>query len=309
MHGPVPQFKGKPLTADLLRSRREIRIDGLSAIRDLFEGMCERLMACLEEFTGKSARFSLENIAEDEWRNYKPPGLPAVFSSERGLIPVELEADRCLARELCDVALGGSGSDAPSDADDRPLSNIENTIRRRFFELLLPKIAEKLSEIAGIAVAIQPPENNLPVPITSSGATVVGRFLVSAFGYGGELRLSFDKTTLLSALGLPTSAINSQPTNLAESEAAALRHAIAMTRVELRATLEGGSVNVAAVMALQPGDVLPLHASALDAATISAEGIRIATATMVRARDRLALRIAEIAPQPPPDVSSPSVTA
>jgi len=314
MHGAASQIKGKPLTADLLRSSREIRIDSLPAVRELFEGMCEPLMACLQKFTGKSARFSLEEIAEDEHRNDKPPGYAAIFSSERGPISVDIEADRCLARELCDLALGGSGSDAPSDGDDRPLSKIENAILGRYFELLLPEIAEKLSKIALIAFETQSTENGPSALVPRLGSAIVaGRFLISAFGYSGELRLNFDKATLLSSLGLPTGSIKPRPTDLTEDEAAALRSAIAMTSVALRATLAGESVNVATVMALKPGDVLPLKASAFDVVTISAEGIRIATATMARARDCLALTIADTAPQlpqvSPPAASSPNATA
>lgn len=199
-----------------------------------------------------------------------------------------------VAMAAVDRLLGGNGT---GPQPQRPVSQIEASLLAELIERVLHELAyayETLTELRPSLVQVESSLQFVQVATASDpmivlsydvriGETQGGATLCLPFGSLHPVLDTVSTSTLLADRS------GGDPVAFAES----LEHRIADAPVDVAVRFRTVTLTSAEILALRPGDVLPLHHPVATPLTVEASGVPLATAMPGSAGKRLACLIAE----------------
>jgi flagellar motor switch protein FliM len=202
-----------------------------------------------------------------------------------------LGAEMNLVVAAIDLLLGGTGSATP--AADRRLTDIDWALARHFLERLLAQLSIIWSDVTGAELAV----GGLDMHLETAQMAPVSE---PTLAFTMEARMDRESATI--ALLLPYSTIApvahkfSSRDDLGAEEAGqaeAVRAAVGQVEMTVRAEVAAVELPIEQVLALQPGDVVPLSAAAAAGVTLYAGAVPVHRAAPGRSGSRRAVQITE----------------
>lgn len=204
-------------------------------------------------------------------------------------------ADLALVMRMIDRLLGGSGT---TRIERTELTDIETALARRLFRAVLEPLSYAWRELAEVELGLAGLE---------SQAANVQLAPASEPTYLLAFEARIDGTSSTLALAIPYRAVEPVVDRIARTgysedpadaavqgaAAAAVRTALAGVEVELRAEAGAVEMSVAELMALRPGQVVPLNASEQSGVTVYADSFPLHRGKPGRSGGRRAVQVLE----------------
>lgn len=201
-----------------------------------------------------------------------------------------LSAEREIVLSAIDLLLGGSGDEAPRE---RRFTDIDWVLAHHFLERLLGQLSVIWSDIAEIDLSI----GTLDAHLETAQAALVSEPTMALTMEARLTGLSSTMTLLVPYQSIAAIAhrFSSRDDDTADGEdhgqQATLRRAVGRVDMTVRAEVAAIDLPIETVLALRPGDVLPLNAPAAQGIMLFADQIPLRRAKPGRAGSRRAVQI------------------
>jgi flagellar motor switch protein FliM len=209
--------------------------------------------------------------------NVEPVGTRLLLSGEQGLV---LGAIELLA-----------GSTNPAAARPRRLTDIDWALARHFYDRVLAQMTVIWNDVFELGVSVE----GLDAHMETAQLAPVSEPTLSVTL---EARLAGTSSTLTMLLPWATIAPvidrfsgRDEVSDVDSDNAMTVRHAVGGVQVPVRAEVAGVHLPIEAVLALRPGDVLPLNAPVDAGITLYAEAVAVHKARPGRSGGRRAVQI------------------
>jgi len=275
-----------PLTASLLRAHTETPASSIPAFNKLFELASEKLSNTLARLNEVPVRVTVEGIVEATISTKQPQLLSMHQQSALGPLETLISCDRPLCFMLCEIGLGGTGTEPGFDSE-RPLSKIETQLRQQMLHEFAELIPQALTDVFDLKFdAIQ---NATPFELPNELSCIGGKLLVNAFSYSGEVQLYFDRKQLTSiADKLKLSVPNP---NYAKEHTNAMREGLNDMDLFLEVSLPAEPIAFGEIGELCPGQLIRLSATTATPLTVSCDGKQLFSALLAKSKSRIAIRV------------------
>jgi flagellar motor switch protein FliM len=202
-----------------------------------------------------------------------------------------LSAEVGLVLSAIELLLGGSGAAPPRE---RRLTDIDWALTRHFIERLLGQLSIVWSDVTELDLVAGALDMHLETAQTAPVSEPTLAFTIEA---------RMDRQSATIGLLLPFAAIAPVAERLTaredtgvhgpEDAADAVRQAVGRVGMTLRAEVAAVELPIEQVLALRPGDVLPLGARAADGVTLFADAVPMHRARPGRSGSRRAVQVTE----------------
>jgi flagellar motor switch protein FliM len=277
----------RPLSGGDFKPRPRVSVTALPATARLASLLAESCTKALARFSAASWRVALDRIEETGF----PPDVAYArslrFESANGSLTMQLMLDRPLVSATVEALMGGSGTEAPFDMGDRPLSKIERGMLDLVNLTLAHEICRALSNHFGREFTHFEEEGAAETPSTVQERASF-RFLVNVFGCSGEIRLSMARSELAQQIRA-TMPDDASAATLAAQQT--LQRQVRQSHVELTVTLGAETLAVADIAGLRPGMMIELSSSVKTPVMVWSGGVAAFRGSLSRAGDRLAVTV------------------
>ena len=277
------KIKGRPLTAAMLRRRGQISLGSRPGTSRLGEALCDAVTQAAGTWNPVAIRVSVESISEAAFTaTDQPVQFNLIYGT--GKLRAVAEGDKTLFLALTDLALGGTGTEPPATAEDRPLSRIEEGIGKLFLTTLCQCVAPALVQHFGLRPLIYEAAGTLD-DSAENGTYMVFRLLANVFAYSGELRMAFHGGDLEAAIEASSEPLDDG------APGQKLGDAIGDCTVVVTVTLPAEYLSVGDIAEFRVGQTIALQASARSRVNGLCVDVPILTGTLVRSGDRVGMKI------------------
>ena len=280
--------KSRPLSVSDFRRTPDVLVSEMPAVIRLAGKLAESATRILSELGGTPMRATLDRIEDSSAALTEEAGAWFRVESRHGSMTIHLAFDRIAVSALCEAALGGSGTEAPYELPDRPLSRIERGLLRLGLCRLEAGVTATLAELLTTPVRQFDGSVEVVAPGTH-GAHMAFRFLVNAFSYSGELRLTASKEEVTAQFA--ESEGDGEAVAAHDSQRLELQRRIESASIRFDVALGPEVAVVEDIASLAPGRLLRLSATAAAPVIVSSAGSPIFTASLAHCGERLAVRI------------------
>ncbi len=278
----------RPLTANLLRAATEVPASSTPSINKLFERLAEALTASLATLSDVPVRVSVDGIVE---AGAGGDGAVVLLRADKGNLAAMVSCDRTFVFSLCELAFGGSGTEPAHDPQDRPQSKIETKLRKLALDEFASRLPGGLGETFDSEFSVaEAPSDDEP---KGERTCVTGKFLVNAFGYSGEVSLSFDRKQLMALAGGLKARSRTRRGAQQNSSEPAIRDQVVQTDLTLEVRLAPEQIPFGEIGALRPGQLIKLSSTAATPVIVKSGDVVLFSATLARSNDRMAIKLNE----------------
>jgi hypothetical protein len=174
-----------------------------------------------------------------------------VYDVEGQQLTLWFDMDRQFDSLVCELAFGGGGIDASQDDANRPPSNAEMRLRRKLLQSIAAGFESVLSEKLEKPATLLSGEELKQRKFAPSGGRYTGcTLLLNAFGMSADMHVMFRADEYSSLF---------KPARDASNDAASLP--LDCCALRLDAYLQPQAIDLAAMAAIKPGDVLQLQSA------------------------------------------------
>jgi flagellar motor switch protein FliM len=286
MAGQSP--KTRPLAISDFKPQPGVMVADMPAVIRLAGKLAESATLVLSELDGTPIRATLDRIEDTSAAIMEETGAWFRVESRHGSMTVHLAFDRTAVSALCETAMGGAGTEAPYDLPDRPLSRIEKGLLRRALSKLETGVTATLAEL--LATPVRQFDGSVETTaLEPQGGHVIFHFLVNAFSYSGELRLTASKAEIQVQLGEAAGGLEDALAR--DSQRFELQRRIGSAVISFSVALGPEIALVEDIASLAPGRLLRLSATAASPVIVSSAGNPVFAASLAHSGERLAVRI------------------
>lgn len=284
-------FGGRPITAAMFRKPHAASALSLPGVSKFSQRLPAAVAAALAIFGDLPPRITIENIAEDSAAN----ALEHVCSSTQdygsGGLGVMASCDRTMAFAIADLGFGGTGDEPPFVSVERPLSATEAGLVKLLLDRLLDELAVIVATSFDLTAksASGPPGSDSHVG-EQAQQHLVFRLLVNVLGYDGEVKIGLNREQLLQ---LAAGRGDGKSASAGGASEETISGGVAASSTDLLVTLGDETLTVEALMALAPGQLLPLRSTVHAPVQVWSGGVRLFPARLMRTGNHLAVRIGE----------------
>ena len=287
----------RPLSADMFTPKQAPLLASLPDLERLARKLAEAQSADLSSLSSAPWRVTLDRIVEQAGLAPEDQSRWARAESAAGSITFHQGFDRPAISALCECAMGGTGTEAAFDFEDRPLSAIEKEIVQAVALKLASGIAEAFADQWRTPVSLFDGIIASDDPAATSSMLVM-HFIANVFGYSGEIRIAMARAELTAQFDAAGGTVHD--TSLPDRAKNALQQQIGKVDCLFTVMLGDESMLVEEITALLPGAHVRLAATTAASVVVSSGGTPVFTGSLARSGDRLAVRITS------PDSSTPS---
>lgn len=283
-------LNAKPLSAAHFKSAVQGSIVDGPVVTKLVTKLVESFSSALAGFGTSPPRVSLEGVSETVPSPHDDGTEWFRLCGQQGAILIQISLDKPAVFAMCELALGGTGTDEMVTITDRPLSGIEIELRRAIVSRLATAASTGFSQVlaAPFTVAEIAPADVPEQTVSSARVTV--RCLLNIFSYSGELRVMVSRDDLIRLLG----EIGKPPSSEEETQSQrnALQNRISTAVTTLQVSLASETVHIEDLARLRPGSLLKLRSTMSTPVIVSSGGVEIFSAALVHSVDRLSVQLA-----------------
>ena len=277
----------RPLSAVHFKSAGKEAVTGNPIVTKLAAKLAEAVAAALADFGSAAPRVTLDSIGI--MTQLDEDATPLRFESRIASLQACIAFDRSLVFAMCELALGGTGTEEPVAESGRPFSAMEKDLRKAVISSVAQGVGGVLSHILTAPFRLFEDAGEDGPDGQDAAKTQFGfRYLVNIFGYSGELRVSFCEEDLAQHIGAA-----SKPPEDGRAAAAMrdLQRRISGAEAVFKIHLAPEMVRVGDIMTLKPGSLLKLSATMSTPVVVSSGGMDVFSATLIHANARLAVRL------------------
>jgi flagellar motor switch protein FliM len=284
-----------PFTFGEAPVRATVRLAGLERLGDR---LARRVRLAVEPLARTKTQVVAEPILTQRFETWKA-GLPAFMSLSlyrlrplKGSMLLAIEAD--FVARMVDAFYGGSGT-APASQKAREFTPAEERLLARIADTVVERLAETWSEVTPLQPQLSARETNIDYAglVRGDETVVIQRLTVTP----GAMPPSTITIVYPSAALRPVEPLLAAKTH--DDAAAAdpewrnrLADALLGVRLPVRSVLARPELSVAELMALKPGDVIPITLASQVPLTVA--GRRLALGTIGEREGRAALMIEQL---------------
>jgi flagellar motor switch protein FliM len=214
-----------------------------------------------------------------------PTSLCAMLGADSDRTPLVMAVEQPLVLEAVDRLLGGDGR---SEIVDRPLTEVDRLIARRFFNTLAYCLGQAWKELCGEELELQ---RIMSYEQAADVCAIEEPTLVLT------LEVKLDRVSTVMAILVPFNAIGALLARIRSAPApdpssgSALAANLADIRIDLRAEVGATYLTAEEVLALKPGDLIALETHAKGAAQLYADSVALSFAKPGRNGRRRAVQV------------------
>ncbi|TDR90055.1 FliM/FliN family flagellar motor switch protein [Enterovirga rhinocerotis] len=297
---------GSPSAIQQLLESRAVPARSVPMLDGVFERMLGLLKTSVRRFTSDIVDLRLTRPQPSRFGDYVGSvRLPAVFGLVRSAAwngPALIVLDSQFVATIIEVVFGGRADQAPSTVDGRGFSPVEMSILRRFVHLVLADVNEAFGSVAAADFAFDHFETNPRFANIASAQAVVtiGDFRVEVGPLGGSFHVVIPLSTLdpireVLASGETASVHARHDTTWAASLANEVLRAQASLDVELFRK----EIPLRELLSFAVGQTFVSDAGPSDPVQIKCGPVRVGSAQLGRAGDRVAVTVTSVASRSP----------
>ncbi|SFS12941.1 flagellar motor switch protein FliM [Sphingomonas jatrophae] len=275
--------------------RTTVRLAGLDRLGDR---LARRVRLAIEPIARTKTQVVAEPVVTqrfEAWTATLPPFMSLSLYRLRplkGSMLLAIEAD--FVTRMVDAFYGGSGT-GPAATQAREFTPAEERLLGRIADTLVERLAETWSEVTPLEPQLAARETNIDYAgLVRGDETVVVQTLTVTPGTMAPTRISIVYPfTALRPLEPLLAAKTHEESGPGDGEwRAQLTEAVMAVRLPVRSVLARPELSVAELMALKPGDVIPITLASTVPLTVA--GRRLASGTIGEREGRAALMIEQI---------------
>ena len=292
MTNTAESIGGRPLSAAMFRKPQAASALSLPGVKKLSQRLPAAVASAMTAIGDLPPRVAVEDIMEETGTAMLELTAAATQDYDTGALSLSVSSDQAMALAITDLAFGGTGDEPPFSSSERPLSATESGLAM----LLLDRLAVSLHPIVAAsfglmaASADRPPKAEAPSG-EEARPQVVFRLLVNVLGYDGEVKIGLNREQLLHLVASGGGDGTRAPA--AGQGADTVSGGVAKADTELLVTLADETLTVEALLALAPGQLVPLRSTVHAAVQVWSAGVHLFPARLMRTGNHLAVRIGE----------------
>lgn len=277
-----------PLSASHFKARTRETVSTIPSAVKLSVLLAEACRRAFASFVSISWRVTPDRIEESDTVSADSSVRSIRFESASGSLTIDIVLDRPLISALLEAFMGGSGTEAPFDLGERPLSAIENGLLDLVCERLASEVAETMGSHFGRPFShFREHEARNQSPAAKERTSF--RLLVNVFGHSGEVLMSMESSALIHQIRSSDPAGGNAEDDVAHNR---LQRQVGRSDVELTVTLGPETLSVEDITTLRPGRMITLSSTVSTPVTLWSGGIAAFEGSLARSGDRLAVTIA-----------------
>lgn len=265
----------------------------------LLKGVLERLVTiCAErfrEYCNVPSSFFVNQIESgnswDVLESYED-SIAGIYYSRQWDAKVLLGLDRRFIFSLTDAAFGGDGTMPPFESD-RPFTQLEARLARSVFSIVMPEFEVLLNTLTSVHFELEKLETKLDFQILGQTdvPVVVIQILFQILDNGGRMFMIIPQSALYPIRKLleRTRSLDSQSVD--PDWARKLQDGVASADMILKGVIEGPTMTLDDLAALEPGDIIRLEADTRSLMAIECQDERLFTCRLAQAKGQFALVI------------------
>jgi flagellar motor switch/type III secretory pathway protein FliN len=271
-----------PFTAEYLRGRVQGKDEALKPFSEVLESCAAALQLAFQSVTSLVVKCTFSEGTLGRFPNQIFEQACLVYQSGGKLFRVAPILDNHVMHLLCDVALGGNASKPAAIEEARPQSRFETLLGRHVMEVLGNELAVAMAKIMGEDLELLdlnkvPKDDAQNEPVNC----IIAKFLVNVASLSAELAVKFSQSDLERLLRIKSVGKETSDQQLSD--------VMGNCPFTLTALLPPDEIEVGMIMALQPGSILRFGSGPSEFASLSMEGMTIATAKLEMGTDKLSL--------------------
>jgi flagellar motor switch protein FliM len=289
---PTPTRRRRMRAVDFTRPTK-FTAEQERRLRRTLEAFCRTASTRLSAELRAGLELELLTSTQLTWANahtqVPPNSLAAIFEAKPIGTRMLLVAESSLVLGTIELFLGGA---VDSGLKERRMTDIDIALGRHFFERLLGQLTMIWTDVAGVELELESVDQHMETAQMVSVSEPTLSLMM-------EARLDGTSSTL--ALLIPWRAIEPVANLFAareettgsqnEHDRSSVRRAVGNVEMSLRAEVAAVQMPIEAVLALRPGDLMPLHAPTSGGITLYADKVPVHTAKPGRSGSRRAVQV------------------
>jgi flagellar motor switch protein FliM len=289
---PTPTRRRRMRAVDFTRPTK-FTAEQERRLRRTLEAFCRTASTRLSAELRAGLELELLTSTQLTWANahtqVPPNSLAAIFEAKPIGTRMLLVAESSLVLGAIELFLGGAVN---SGLKERRMTDIDIALGRHFFERLLGQLAMIWTDVAGVELELESVDQHMETAQMVSVSEPTLSLMM-------EARLDGTSSTL--ALLIPWRAIEPVANLFAareettgsqnEHDRSSVRRAVGNVEMTLRAEVAAVQMPIEAVLALRPGDLMPLQAPTTSGITLYADKVPVHTAKPGRSGSRRAVQV------------------
>jgi flagellar motor switch protein FliM len=283
--------KGRPPAIRVVDFRRTVKFksEHQDRLKRAAETFCRIAATRVTSELRAMASLELMQVEQGMWSRVHaelaPTSLCAVLAPEAERAPLVMAVEQPLVLEAVDRLLGG---DARANIVDRPLTDVDRLISRRFFTTLVYCLSQAWKELCG---------EDLDLQRIMSYEQVADVCAIEEPTLVLTLEVKLDRVSTVMAILVPFNAIGALLARIRSapspdpSSGAALATSLGDISIDLRAEVGATELTADEVLALKPGDVIALDTLGKGAVRLCADNVALVTARPGRNGRRRAVQV------------------
>ena len=289
---PTPTRRRRMRAVDFTRPTK-FTAEQERRLRRTLEAFCRTASTRLSAELRAGLELELLTSTQLTWANahtqVPPNSLAAIFVARPIDTRMLLVAESSLVLGAIELFLGGAVN---SGLKERRMTDIDIALGRHFFERLLGQLTMIWTDVAGVELELDSVDQHMETAQMVSVSEPTLSLMM-------EARLDGTSSTL--ALLIPWRAIEPVANLFAareettgsqnEHDRSSVRRAVGNVEMTLRAEVAAVQMPIEAVLALRPGDLMPLHAPTTSGITLYADKVPVHNAKPGRSGSRRAVQV------------------
>jgi flagellar motor switch protein FliM len=274
-----------------------VSYERLPMLEIVFDRLVRIMSTSLRNFTSDNVEVSIDNIVSLRFGDYLNsiplPAMLAVFKAEEwdnyGLMVI----DSAMIYSIVDVLLGGRRGTAAMRIEGRPYTTIERNLVERLIHVVLADLSASFDPICPVTFKFERLEVNPRFAAISrlSNAAVLGRLRIDMEERGGRLELLLPYATLEPVRELLLQQFMGEKFGRDSIWETHLAEELWGTDIDLQVVLDEQVMSLADVVALKPGDRIPLNTVVGAPVQVRCGTVHLFNAQVGRRKNRVAVRI------------------
>ena len=283
---------GQPATDKLLEPPK-LEVERLHVLKGVLERLVSTLAERFREYCNVPSSFFVNQMESgnswDVLESYED-SVAGVYYCRQWDAKVVVGLDRRFIFSLIDAAFGGDGSMPPFEAD-RPFTSLEGRLARSVFSILIPEFAELLAPITPVDFELEKIETKLDFQILGQTdiPVIAVQILFQILDNGGRMFMIIPQSALHPIRKLLERSRALDGTNADPDWQRKMQDGVASSDMVLKGVLEGPTMTLDQIAALEPGQILHLDVDTKSLIALECQDERIFMCHLAQSKSQFAL--------------------
>jgi len=283
---------GQPGTDKLLEPPK-LEVDRLHVLKGVLERLVTTLAERFRDYCNVPSSFFVNQMESgnswDVLESYED-SIAGVYYSRQWDSKIVVGLDRRFIFSLTDAAFGGDGSMPPFETD-RPFTSLEARLARSVFAMVVPTLEELLAPIASVEFELEKLETKLDFQVLGQTdvPVIAVQILFQILDNGGRMFMIIPQSALYPIRKLLERQRALDGTSVDPEWQKKMQDGLASADMMLKGVLEGPTLTLGEIAALEPGHILRLDADPKSPVALECQDERVFWCRLAQSKSHFAL--------------------